>query len=174
MHPDQVTATPPPAPGDPTHSPGTELRDTPGKGTGVFATHAFRVGEVVLAGAIKAELDRNDAHASQIGPDRFIRHAGLMPRVNHSCDPNCGVQVNDSGAHDLVARFPVHVGQEVTFDYAMRNHTVQHFPPRCQCGSRLCRGRITGWQDLPSDRRHAYRGYVAPYLLHLPQGPQPR
>jgi hypothetical protein len=145
--------------------PGTQLRESTGKGAGVFATRSFRVGELVVAGVIVAELDRNDAHASQVGWHRFVRHGGLMPKVNHSCDPNCGIGLNKAGAHDLLARLPIVTGQEITFDYAMRNYTIEHFPPRCQCGTVLCRGRITGWKDLPSDRRHAYQRYAAPYLL---------
>lgn len=147
--------------------PGVELRESAGKGAGVFATRPFRAGELVLAGVIEAELDRNDAHASQISWNRFVRHGGLVPKVNHSCDPNCGIGLNTSGAHDLLARLPIATGEEITFDYAMRNYTIEHFPDRCQCGTLRCRGRITGWKDLPSERRDAYRGYVAPYLLVL-------
>jgi hypothetical protein len=126
---------------------------------------------VVLAGVIEAELDRNDAHASQIGRHRFVRHGGLVPKANHSCDPNCGIGLNTSGAHDLLARIPIMTGQEITFDYAMRNYTIEHFPARCRCGTALCRGRITGWKELPADRRDAYQGFVAPYLLESPTGP---
>ncbi|MFZ3499301.1 SET domain-containing protein-lysine N-methyltransferase [Streptomyces sp. 5.8] len=151
--------------------PGAELRESVGKGAGVFATRPFRAGELVLAGVIVAELDRNDAHASQISWNRFVRHGGLVPKVNHSCDPNCGIGLNASGAHDLLARLPIATGQEINFDYAMRNYTIEHFPARCRCGTLLCRGRITGWKDLPSDRRDAYRDFAAPYLLDGPTGP---
>ncbi|WP_405645085.1 SET domain-containing protein-lysine N-methyltransferase [Streptomyces uncialis] len=150
---------------------GVELRESGDKGAGVFAVRRFRAGELVLAGAIGAELDRNDAHASQVALDRFVRHEGMMPSVNHSCDPSCGIRLNASGAHDLFARLPITSGEEITFDYAMRNHTVDHFPARCRCGSALCRGRITGWKDLPADRRNAYQGFVAPYLLTEPPAP---
>ena len=146
---------------------GVEVRETAGRGEGVFATRSCLAGELVMAGVIEAELDRNDAHASQVGERRFVRHGGLAPKVNHSCDPNCGIRLNASGAHDLISRFPIVAGQEITFDYAMRNYTIEHFPARCQCGASLCRFRITGWKDLPSDRRTAYRGFVAPYLLDL-------
>lgn len=144
-----------------------ELCDTPDRGVGVVAVRAVPAGTVVLVGVIEAELDHNDQHASQIGADRFVRHGGLMPLVNHSCEPNCGIRPNSTGAHDLIARYPIAAGEEITFDYAMRNYTVEHFPARCQCGTRRCRGVITGWKDLPADHRIAYRGLVAPYLLEL-------
>lgn len=46
----------------------------------------------------------------------------------------------------------------------MRNYTVEHFPAHCQCGSRHCRDHITGWKDLPGQRKADYCGFVAPYL----------
>jgi len=144
---------------------GAQLRETEGRGTGVFSTRPFRPGELILPGTIETELDGNDSHASQIGRHRFVRHGGLVPRVNHSCDPNCGIGLNSGGAHDVLARRPIAAGEEITFDYAMRNYEIEHFPPRCQCGATICRTHITGWKDLPPDRREAYRGYVAPYLL---------
>ncbi len=102
-------------------------------------------------------------------PPRSARNAscctgGLVTKVNHSCDPNCGIRLNFSGAHNFVAREPIVAGQEITFDYAMRNYTVEHFPAHCQCGSRHCRDHITGWKDLPGQRKADYRGFVAPYL----------
>jgi uncharacterized protein len=42
----------------------------------------------------------------------------------------------------------------------MRNYTVEHFAAHCQCGSPRCRDRITGWKDLPSERKADYRGFV--------------
>ncbi|WP_433273839.1 SET domain-containing protein [Actinosynnema sp. CS-041913] len=150
---------------------GYELRTTAGTGDGVFATRSFRSGETVLVGRIDRELDRNDPHASQVGEHRFVRHAGLGPMVNHSCDPNCGIRLNDTGAHDLVARRPITADQEITFDYAMRNHTVDHFPGRCRCGTDRCRGRVTGWKGLSAHRKADYDGFVAPYLLGLDARP---
>ena len=67
----------------------------------------------------------------------------------------------------FVARQPITAGQEITFDYAMRNYTVEHFAAHCQCGSPRCRDRITGWKDLPSERKADYQGFVAPYLTDI-------
>ena len=82
---------------------GFELRETAGKGEGIFATRSFKAGKIVMVGVIKKELDRNHSHASQIGENKYVLHAGLVSRVNHSCDPNCGIRVNETGAHDFVA-----------------------------------------------------------------------
>jgi len=140
-----------------------------GRGAGVFATRRFKVGETVVVGEIERKLPGNHSHATQVGSTEYVQLGGLGPKVNHSCDPNCGVRVNDSGAPDLVARRDIEGGEEITFDYAMRNYSIEHFPSRCLCVAAACRGTVTGWKDLPHDRKAAYRGLVAPYLLDLEQ-----
>lgn len=146
---------------------GVEARKSPGKGEGIFATKSFKVGAIVMIGVIKEALNGNHSHASQIGEDEYVLHAGLISKVNHSCDPNCGVRVNETDAHDYVAIKDIGVNEEITFDYAMRNYTIGYFPTKCICGSRRCRGRITGWNDLPEKKKKEYEGFVAPYLIEL-------
>lgn len=139
-------------------------RAADGTGQGVLATRAFDAGETVMVGFLAGRLSGNDSHATQVGPRSWARHGGLGPMVNHSCDPNCGVRLNAGGAFDFVARRPIPDGGELTFDYAMRNHTIDHFPTVCLCGARGCRGSVTGWKDLPAARKAAYGDLVAPYL----------
>lgn len=146
---------------------GFELRQSGSKGEGIFATESFRIGDTVMIGVIEKELDKNHSHASQIGKDRFILHAGLITKVNHSCDPVCGIYANETGAHNFVAIKKINVNDEITFDYAMRNYDVDYFPKQCQCGAKTCRGKITGWKDLTNIQKKAYEGMVAPYLLNL-------
>ena len=136
-------------------------------GEGVYSTRGFAEGEVVMIGDIASEVAVNQPCASQIELNRFVLHAGLNRKVNHSCDPNCGIRVNSSGGHDFVARHRIVAGTEITFDYAMQNFVVEFFPDECQCGSVDCRGVITGWRDLPMERRVTYGQLVAPYLLAL-------
>ncbi|MEN8651736.1 SET domain-containing protein-lysine N-methyltransferase [Streptomyces sp. 21So2-11] len=146
---------------------GYQLHVTGARGEGVFATRSFHIGETVMVGVIDRELDRNHSHASQVGAQRFVLHGGLVTKVNHSCDPNCGIRLNAGGAHDYVARKLIVAGQEITFDYAMRNYRVDHFAAHCLCGSPHCRDRITGWKDLPAHRKADYHGFVAPYLTDI-------
>jgi len=146
---------------------GVELRTAADKGEGVFATRSFRLGETVMVGRIDGEVDHNHPHASQVSEQRFVLHGGLIPKVNHSCEPNCGVRVNFGGAHDILARQPIAADEEITFDYAMRNYVVEYFPAECRCGSRRCRGRISGWRDLSAQRKADYHGYVARYLIDI-------
>ena len=144
---------------------GVELfRTADGKGDEVLATRPFAAGETVMVGFLVGPLTDNDLHATQVGPGRWARHGGLGPKVNHSCDPNCGVRLNDGQAFDFVARRPIGAGQELTFDYAMRNFTIEHFPAVCLCGAARCRGSVTGWKELSAARKADYGGLVAPYL----------
>ena len=146
---------------------GFELRKTPGKGEGVFATRIFKPGEIVMRGVIEKELAENNSHASQVAEDKFIRHAGLISKVNHSCDPSCGIHVNETGAHDFVAMETINPNEEISFDYAMRNYTIDHFTVKCGCGAEKCRGSITGWKALPDKIKKEYEGFIAPYLLEI-------
>lgn len=147
------------------------LRSTSdGRGEGVFAKVDFGAGETVMTGVVARRVGENHSHSTQIGRSEYVELAGLGPKVNHSCDPNCGIRVNERGAPDLIARRSVARGEEVTFDYAMRNYSIEYFPRGCGCGSSLCRGSITGWKDLPDERKVAYAGLVASYLLDIDAG----
>jgi uncharacterized protein len=117
-----------------------------------------------MVGFLIGAVAGNHSHATQVGPSRWALHGGLGPKVNHSCDPNCGVRLNEAEAFDFVARRAIGRGQELTFDYAMRNFTVDHFPSTCLCGASQCRGSVTGWKDLPEQRKADYGELVAPYL----------
>ena len=144
---------------------GFELRVSDKKGEGVFATRSFKTREIVMDGIIEKRLEENHSHASQIGKNKYVFHAGLISKVNQSCSPNCGIKINETGGHDFVAIREIKVNEEIVFDYAMRNYGVDYFPKQCMCGSEICRGRITGWKDLPDERKKIYEGFVAPYLL---------
>jgi SET domain-containing protein len=144
-----------------------EVKETPSKGKGVYAAKAFKKGEVVLVKRIIEECEGNHEHAAQYGSDRFVVHDEVSQCVNHSCEPNCGVRVDDSGSRNLVAMRNIAEGEEINFDYAMENYTIDHFPSQCMCGSPHCRGRITGWKDLPKEKKEEYRPWAAPYLLEL-------
>jgi hypothetical protein len=159
-----------------TEAPGEDVklrRTANGKGDGVLATRSFAAGETVMVGFLIGPLTGNDSHATQVGPNRWALHGGLGPKVNHSCDPNCGVRLNDEQAFDFVARRAIGDGQELTFDYAMRNFTIEHFPLDCLCGADQCRGSVTGWKDLPAARKADYGELVAPYLRAMDADAEP-
>ena len=150
-----------------TEQDGFQLGNCSDRGDGIFTTREFSRGDIVMVGVIEKELQANHSHASQIGKDRYVFHAGMISKVNHSCAPNCGIHVNETGAHDFIAMKKIGANQEVTFDYAMRNYGVDHFPDVCGCGAQTCRGCITGWRDLTDAKKQEYGAYAAPYLRAL-------
>jgi hypothetical protein len=118
---------------------------------GYFAKEQIEKGEIVLVkgGHI---AHRNEIFASSVinsysplGDDLFI--CALTPEeepevklyVNHSCDPNCGIR----GEISYVAMRLIKVGEELTIDYAMLDDEPYEF--RCTCGSKNCRGIVTGF-----------------------------
>ena len=147
-----------------------DLKSCPGKGKGVFTAIAFKAGDTVMTGIVMEVLRSNNSHASQIAEDQYVLFGGLVSKVNHSCDPNCGIHLNDMGGHDFIALKDICKDEEVTFDYAMENFTIDHFPNKCMCGSRNCRISITGWKDLPNNKRSEYKDFAAPYLFELGAG----
>ena len=146
---------------------GYELKATPGRGEGVFSTKSFSIGEIVMVGVIEKELKANHSHASQVSASRHVQHGGLISKVNHSCSPSCGISVNASGAHDFIAFRSIEKGEEITFDYAMRNYSIEFFPNPCLCGESECRKSVNGWKGLSSIKKLEYNGFIAPYLLEM-------
>jgi hypothetical protein len=154
------------------HDEGYELRSAVDRrDDGVFATRDFAAGETVMLAAPGRPAPGNHSHANQVGLTEFVFEDGLGPKVNHSCDPNCGVRLDaEVGGFDFVALVAIAAGEEITFDYAMRNYAIEHFPARCLCGAAACRGAVTGWKDLPDERKAAYADLVAPYLREADRG----
>ncbi len=79
--------------------------------------------------------------------------------VNHSCAPNSGL----SGQIALVAMRDIHVGEEITYDYAMSDGS-NYDQFECGCGAAHCRGRVTGEDWRRAELWERYEGYFSPYL----------
>ena len=84
--------------------------------------------------------------------------------INHSCDPNVWNEA-DNGLN-LVARYAIKTGEEIRMDYAS---FVGFFPEmksfKCDCGSSLCRGVITGMDIVRVPELAArYRGHMSSYI----------
>ncbi len=139
-------------------------------GKGVFATRIFQTGETVIVGKIEKFMVENSPYATQIGIDRYVLYASPVPMLNHSCNPNCIIVVNKTGVHDFVAVKTISPSEEITFDYATTNYSVDHFTEPCSCGSKKCRGYVYGWKDLSPEEKKADQRFVSPYLLELDRG----
>lgn len=143
---------------------------------GLFAAVALPVGTVV---ARLRGVEVTDAHLRQLiastpayvdtialDTDRNLVLAPGQPihYGNHSCAPT----VWHRDALTLVTRRPLMTGDELTIDYASQTDHAD-FRMICRCGTRGCRGTVTGedWRD--PRWQEAYRGHVVPAVArHFP------
>ena len=88
-----------------------------------------------------------------------VEYEPVMLFLNHSCEPNVGF----AGNIVLVAMRDIAAGEELTTDYALFDDHDESMT--CRCGTRSCRGTITGrdWQRPDLQRR--YGPYFSWYLL---------
>jgi hypothetical protein len=144
-----------------------ELRPSAINGVGVFAVSNLRRGQKVADGIAEEDyrslvpwtsFERYDPTVRDkimgfcIGtPEGFIppeeldfNKLSIEWYLNHSCEGNCGF--NEDG--DFVAIRDIVQGEEFTYDYGLAESNP-HFIMTCACGSRTCRGYVTGndWKD---------------------------
>ena len=154
-------------------SPKTVVRQSRIVGRGLFANAAIVAGEIVCVKAghllTKAEFAihksvANDAEL-QIADDLFLspvseaEFEGVMMFLNHSCEPNVGVQ----GQIVFVAMRDIAAGEELTLDYATIDHVAE--PMACQCGAEGCRRIITGQDWRKPELQRKYGRFFSWYLL---------
>lgn len=141
---------------------GYEVRRSAIEGRGIYATRSFRKGEDVLTFEGDMILQEPGMHTLQIDYDKHLLVNEPERYVNHSCDPNCGIKEKAT----LVALRHIKEGDEITFDYAMTEYRLGGFErnEKCLCGSEICRGNITGHDELPDKFKEKYKGYISSYL----------
>ncbi|MDP2666919.1 MAG: SET domain-containing protein-lysine N-methyltransferase [Candidatus Diapherotrites archaeon] len=79
--------------------------------------------------------------------------------VNHSCDPNIGPR----GQIVFIAIRNIKAGEELCYDYAMT--TARQYNLKCECGTRVCRKKITGedWKIKSLQKR--YKNHFSDFIL---------
>ena len=94
--------------------------------------------------------------------------------VNHSCDPNCDVEVFPTNyLIKLTANRDIFPGEPVTIDYEMTEEDMvaQGDQFECECRGENCRGRILGWKyrvarkgpiKMPAKAARETRAKIAP------------
>ena len=126
-----------------------EVKESPIKGKGVFATRPIATGEVVLHIDDSVVVDPDDPVLSKlIGsepdpcdylPDGTVILMQSPERyINHSCDPNVYIFSVDKERFVLAMR-DILAGEELLFDYAINEVGGDWLD--CLCGSPNCRGR---------------------------------
>ena len=127
-------------------------------GRGVFADKAFKKGECILTftGPIisQEQVDnktkKEQANALQIEDDfyRDLEEPGVF--VNHSCNPNAGIQEDKI----LIARRDIEKGEEIFWDYATSIDGGWTMP--CACTEKECRKKVKDFRLLPKKIKETY------------------
>lgn len=150
--------------------PRLELRGSVIHGRGVFATSSIAAGERLQvvggtvfttaekeAGAVRVESGR-EYNEGQLDDDLWIImpvDEGLNYFFNHSCDPNFSGEC---------ARRDIDAGEELTIDYAIEMADDSYELTPCQCGTALCRRRVTGNDWRRPELQQRYRDEFPPFL----------
>lgn len=153
-------------------SPKIEVRKETTEGLGVVTRKAIskdeivaiKAGRIVTRDDIKQITDEVGDFALQIEDDFYLSPTTLEEIdqmtvfINHSCDPNVGFR----GQCVYVAIRDIAPGEELCHDYSMERSDDYHL--QCDCGSDLCRGKVTGDDWKLPELQNRYRGYFSLYL----------
>lgn len=107
-------------------------------------------------------------HSFQVDVSTHIVIENEIQLINHSCQPNCGVMIRlDEPMMEIYALRDLAPGEELSTDYASFEYEIEFLTGKCECGAASCRRTITGYRDLPAERRAALEPYIAGYLREL-------
>lgn len=136
---------------------------------GVYAVQPIAKGELIAmwGGEVAPQETFNTLNerlkrlSIQIEEGLFLvaLNEGPADYVNHSCDPNAGL----NGQIALVAMRDIAPGEEITFDYAMSDVT-DYDEFQCECGAPNCRGVVRGTDWRNPALWEKYAGYFSPYV----------
>ena len=82
--------------------------------------------------------------------------------VNHSCDPNLGFDDD----FNFIAMKSIKDGDELLWDYSF-DETNPDFKMICKCGSKKCRGLITGNDWIKLSTKKGIREYLSPHVKKI-------
>lgn len=152
-------------------NPKIEIKETQNKGKGMFAAKPIKTGETVLiwGGGYTNEKGAKEAKKKgklvlQWDDDLFsVEEKGedIGYFINHSCNSNTWMK----DAFTLIAKRNIREGEEITADYALWEIDPNYISNwECQCGSPLCRKRITGNDWKLPDVEERYKGHFSPLI----------
>ena len=154
-------------------SPKAEKRKSDTHGLGLYAREEISKGEVVSikGGYIMtredwAKKEKEIGYAAEIqlsddlviAPSHASEFEGCMMALNHSCEPNVGVQ----GQITYVALRDIHSEEQLCLDYAMIDDYVGTM--KCNCGSKSCRKEIDGKDWMQPELQKKYSGFFATFI----------
>ncbi len=140
-------------------------------GFGAFASIAIRKGEVIhqftgspISYEEAVNLGKDESYCLQTGPCEYIMLNMPEKFINHSCDPNCGLNAD----RELIALRDIRKDEQLFFDYST-TMLERHWEMACDCKSRNCRHIIRDFDLLPSALQAHYikLGVVQSFILEM-------
>lgn len=147
-----------------------EVRDRALNGKGIFAKEYIKKDEIVFikgghiltrdeifsSGVINSYFPISDEYF--LGATNKEEEDAIKLYQNHSCNPNVGLR----GEITFVAMRDIQKDEELTVDYAFIDNEDYSFI--CTCGSKNCRGTVTGYDWKIAELQDKYYDYFAQYL----------
>lgn len=152
------------------YSPKVEIRKDSLNGKGLFAKEKIYKDEIVFikgghiltreeifsSGVINSYFPISDDYF--LGATNLEEEDGIKLYQNHSCNPNCGLR----GEITFIAMRDIDKDEELTTDYGFIDNEDYSFV--CTCGSKDCRGVVTGFDWKNKVLQNKYYSYFAQYL----------
>lgn len=138
-------------------------------GKGLFAAEFIPAQSLILelrgpwlGRAQVAKLGAAANYAIQVGPTTYFDPEPPGRYVNHSCNPNAGLQHD----HLLIARVDIPAGQQICFDYSTTMSECW-WTMQCRCGQPNCRTTVKDFHDLPYEVKSLYlrEGVVQKFIV---------
>ena len=150
-------------------------------GKAVYAARRFKKGDVVtqFTGPLIHKSDvpltykGEDDRYVQVAKEHYLGPSGeIDDLINHSCDPNTGLQFTDSGIL-LVATRKIDVGEEITWDYST-TLLDSSWLMLCDCRSSHCRKMIGDFilLETPIQKKYLRLGVLPEYILDYMSSPE--
>lgn len=140
------------------------------KGKGLFAKREFKKGDVVYE--FEGELIEGDLtnvsnpYVLQIDFNLYILPEGEGRYLNHSCDPNCKL-VLENNRLILVAIKDIKEDEELTYNYNTSEFDLGADSFECSCNANNCIKFIKGFKYLNKEQKEKIKEFLLPYLRKL-------
>jgi hypothetical protein len=138
-------------------------------GKGLFSTYNFKKDEVIFKfTGYKMHfedtilLGDKECYPIQVGKDLYIYADEPFCFINHSCEPNCGINEH----LELIALEDIKIDEELFFDYST-TMLERRWQMNCLCNSPFCRNLIQDFDLLPEQTQLKYikLNVVQPFIL---------
>lgn len=146
------------------------IKQTPGKGEGLFASKKFRKGSLLFVATGETYHAHFEGEDCFLYPDWYsvdndiwidIRFPYI--KINHSCSPNVGI----FSSRCFVTLRDIQKDEELTFDYSITDEEPDWImgPVECNCGEKNCRKFIGPIQTLSQEYVDLSFPYIPKYFL---------